>query len=85
MHVLWYNSDSIWLSLYVAYYLRFINPSAAELTEDNVKGKSVDEIFRRSTDGSNCPMARCWTPDEFIDMCAGAGFVAEYQGVIQTV
>ena len=41
----------------------------------------LEEIFRRSTDGSECPMARCYAPEEFIAMCKNAGFSkVEYQG-----
>ncbi len=75
-----YNRDSIWFHLYAAYYLRFINPSSAGLSKEDAEGKSVDEIFRMSTDGPGCPMARCWSPDEFIEMCSNAGFKVNYMG-----
>lgn len=74
-----YNRDSIWYHLYAAYYLRYID--ASMFNGKNIKEMSLDEIFRRSTDGINCPKADCYTEDEFCEMCKEAGWgKVEYLG-----
>ena len=70
-----YNKESIWWHLYVAYYLRFIDNSLFRELPDNIKeNMSMEEMFRRSTDGIMCAKAECYTPDEFSEMCKKAGF-----------
>lgn len=70
-----YNKRSIWYHLYASYILRFVDSSNIQCYPDEDTSKlTVDELFTRSTDGPECPMARCWTPEEFIEMCKEAGF-----------
>lgn len=70
-----YNKESIWWHLYAAYYLRFINDSIfSELSDEIKREMTLEERFRRSTDGITCAKAECYTPDEFINMCKSAGF-----------
>lgn len=80
-----YNKESVWWHLYAAYYLRFVDSSElVPYTKEQVHRMPLEEIFRRSTDGSECPMARCYAPEEFISLCKDAGFSRiEYQGGIQ--
>lgn len=76
-----YNRESIWFHLYVAYYLRYVDSSPIECSLDEAGKMSLDEIFRMSTDGPGCPLARCWSPDNFLKMCKDAGFCkVVYQG-----
>ena len=77
-----YNRDSVWYHLYAAYFLRFVDASPLyPLSMDEIQRMDVDDIFRRSTDGVNCPLARCWSPETFINMCIEAGFSrAEFLG-----
>ena len=76
-----YNRESIWYHLYAAYYLKYVNPMLIKCTLDETRTMDVDEIFRRSTDGSGCPLAWCWSPEVFMKMCKEAGFSkVEYQG-----
>jgi SAM-dependent methyltransferase len=67
-----YNADSVWRHLYVAYDKMIVEGRFADL--------DLDEAFRRCTDGEDCPISRSWHADEFIAMCDGAGFDAEYLG-----
>lgn len=65
-----YNKESIWWHLYAAYYLRFVDCSAlSPYSKEQVACMPLEEIFRRSTDGPECPMARCYEPEEFVKMC----------------
>jgi ubiquinone/menaquinone biosynthesis C-methylase UbiE len=70
--VMVYNRDSIWFHLYVA-YMRMI-------LEDEFPGRSIDDAFRASTDGPECPISRAYRPDEFTQLCRQAGFDAAYRG-----
>jgi ubiquinone/menaquinone biosynthesis C-methylase UbiE len=70
--VMVYNHESVWLHLYTAYVVMLLEGRHREL--------SVEDAFQLTTDGENCPMARCWRADDFIALCAEAGFRAEFLG-----
>lgn len=75
--VMVYNRDSVWLHLYVAYQKLII--------ENAYPGLNAEQAFHKTTDveadGSNkCPIARCYSAADFIQLCEGAGFRAEYVG-----
>lgn len=67
MRVMVYNYNSIWMHLYVAYALRL---------RDGVipADLPIRQAFTRSTDGPDCPIANCYTPEEFGAIAAAAGF-----------
>lgn len=65
--VMVYNFDSIWLHLYVAYTLRLKQATIPV-------GLPIREAFLRSTDGPNCPISNCYTPEDFGREAAKAGF-----------
>lgn len=67
-----YNRNSAWFHLYVAY--------DRVILQNALPGKSIDEVFAKSTDGSECPVSRCYRPDEFLEMCMQAGFQSEFEG-----
>ncbi len=67
-----YNRDSVWRHLYVAYELMLSNPAFA--------GLDLDDAFRRSTDGLDCPISRNYHGEAFVEMCAAAGLDAQYLG-----
>ena len=67
-----YNADSIWLHLYVAYEKMIL--------EKEFQGLTLHEAFARTTDTEDCPIARCYRPEEFLGLCEGAGFNAVYAG-----
>jgi SAM-dependent methyltransferase len=70
--VMVYNSDSIWLHLYVAYEKMLHDPDFA--------GMGLDEAFRRLTDGPDCPISRHYSHAEMTALCASAGFDTRYAG-----
>ena len=72
MHVMVYHYNSIWMHLKVAYHRAIVEGRFADL--------SSREQFARSTDGEDCPIARCYEPKEFIAVANAAGFEARFTG-----
>jgi ubiquinone/menaquinone biosynthesis C-methylase UbiE len=70
--VMVYNSDSVWLHLYVAYEKMLHDPRYA--------GFGLDEAFRRLTDGVDCPISRHYSAAQMTAICEQAGFSASYAG-----
>ena len=70
--VMVYNRDSVRFHLFAAYILQIVQGRFRHL--------SVEEAFGKTTDGEDCPIARCWRPAEFIEICRSAGFEAEFLG-----
>jgi ubiquinone/menaquinone biosynthesis C-methylase UbiE len=68
-----YNYDSLWMHLYVAYQLM--------LVEGRSSGKSLRQAFTASTDGPDCPISECYTPQEFLAMAGRAGLGGRLHGV----
>ena len=71
--VMVYNYDSLWVHLYVAYQRM--------LVEGLHSDKSLREAFTASTDGPDCPISECYTPQEFLDMARRAGLGGTLRGV----
>lgn len=67
-----YNRNSIWLHLYVAYQKMLMDASFL--------GLDIESAFARSTDGDNCPISRCYEPEDFIRICRMAGLEVQYLG-----
>jgi ubiquinone/menaquinone biosynthesis C-methylase UbiE len=67
-----YSRDSLWFHLYTAYHQLIL--------EKKYAGMSTAEAFPRTTDGEQCPTARCYRPEEFIRICESVGFTVEYVG-----
>ncbi|MDZ4368785.1 MAG: class I SAM-dependent methyltransferase [Afipia sp.] len=67
-----YNADSLWLHLYVAY--------ERQLVQGLDVGLDLAAAFQKSTDGPDCPVSRCYTPQAFIDLVARHGFAFERFG-----
>lgn len=69
IHIMVYNHDSIFFHVRIAYKLKggFI-------------GNDVDEVFKRSTDGINCPISKAYKAHEFIEICDNVGFKTEFVG-----
>lgn len=67
-----YNRHSLWLHLYTAYQ--------RVILENAFPGLTSEEAFARNVDGEDCPVARCYAPEEFLALCRGAGFEVEYVG-----
>jgi ubiquinone/menaquinone biosynthesis C-methylase UbiE len=70
--VMVYNRESVWLHLYTAYVVMEL--------EGQHRGVDVEEAFQLTTDGPECPIARCWRPRDFTALCAEAGFETEFLG-----
>jgi len=67
-----YNRDSVWMHLRVAWEL--------QIRDGRWAGLTAEEAFPRSTDGEECPIARCYSGDEFTAILVEAGFEARYVG-----
>jgi SAM-dependent methyltransferase len=67
-----YNRRSLWFHLYVAYVRMLIDGDFA--------GLAVEEAFKHSTDGEDCPISIPYDPDVFIGLLENAGFEADFIG-----
>ena len=68
-----YNYNSLFMHLYVNYSLRIL--------EGRFKGLGNREAFAVSTDGPGCPIADCYTPDEYMSFIQGVeGLQCEFTG-----
>lgn len=67
-----YNADSVWLHLYVAYEQMILR--------ERFQGMDLYEAFAKTTDTEECPISRCYKPEEFLCLCKDAGFNAVYAG-----
>jgi hypothetical protein len=72
MNIMVYNYDSLWLHLYVAYQRSIVEGLFPELT--------LREQFAKSTDGEDCPIANCYRPQEWLEICREVGLEAEFSG-----
>ena len=70
--VMVYSRPSIWFDLYTAYEQMIVRNVFA--------GLAVEQAFSMNTDGSDCPMARCYPTQEFVDLCKAAGFECQFAG-----
>ncbi|HEU4656843.1 MAG TPA: class I SAM-dependent methyltransferase [Capillimicrobium sp.] len=67
-----YNRDSVWFHLHVAWELL--------IRDGRWPGRTAAEVFHRTTDGEDCPIAECYTGAEFTQLLLEAGFEARYVG-----
>lgn len=72
LSIMVYNYDSIWLHLYVAYILR--------IEQGKYQDGSLLEAFRRSTDGTNCPISHCYKKEDFTKLVKSFGFTGGLSG-----
>lgn len=72
-----YNRESVWFHLYVAYEQMIV--------QSNYKGLATKQAYALTTDSSDCPISRCYNPEEFVLMCKQVGFSAEYAGGYYTL
>jgi len=73
IQVMVYNRDSLWFHLYCAYHLQVV--------QGRYSGASLEEVFRSSTDGDNCPVSRAYKPAEFINLARDAGLDLYLRGI----
>lgn len=67
-----YNRESVWFHLYANYVWRKENGISFDVNRN--------EVFRRTTDGPECPIANCYTVAEFTQLGEAAGFRVEHVG-----
>ncbi len=68
-----YNRDSLWFHLHVNYELM--------IKRNIFHNLSADEIFRISTDGFQCPVSKCFSPSDFIDICNKNKFKSKLKNI----
>ncbi len=72
LSVMIYNSESVWFHLYVGYIWK--------LKWKRNKDLSTREAFRLTTDGKECPIAKCYEKNEFMEIVSKAGFTGSHTG-----
>ena len=73
VRIMVYNRDSIWRNFYVPYILQH-RRRAIDLSVP------LDDAFRMSTDGPNCPVSRSYDSAALHELAAAAGFRCEVVG-----
>ncbi len=71
-NVMAYHEDSVWLHLYTAYVVQIV--------EGRYSDMPLDEAFKRTTDGPECPVSNYYSGEDFAALCGEAGFEAEFLG-----
>ena len=67
-----YHHDSLWMHLYVAYQKM--------LREGQFAGLSMRDAYEKTMDGPGCPIAKCYTAEEFGSLVESCGFRCEFTG-----
>lgn len=75
--VMVYNYDSIWMHLYCGYIYKKMFSWRASV--------SKQKIFKVTTDGEECPIVDCYTPDQFKAIAARNGFNCEFLGAAMSL
>lgn len=75
--VMVYNYNSIWMHLYVAYQRMILNNLGSNL--------SLKDAFRSSTDGPDCPISECYTPEQFLGLAHAVGLSGIFRGAAISV
>ena len=78
LRVMVYNYNSIWFHLNTAYLERLNLPNFGA-------GLSLYDIFKKTTDGKECPISKVYKPDEFLEIVRGIGFEGIYLGAAISV
>tara|TARA_B100000989_G_scaffold298935_1_gene291189 strand:+ start:872 stop:1816 length:945 start_codon:yes stop_codon:yes gene_type:complete len=73
VRVMIYNKNSIWYHLHVAFEMKIKKKVFTDLT--------LDELFSKTTDGFDCPISKCYQPEEFINICKKNRFKGKLIGV----
>lgn len=71
IRIMIYNYNSIWLHLNAAYILKILG---------NMNDKSLNDVFRVSTDTMYCPISHCYKSEDFIAICRSVGLEAKLLG-----
>ena len=73
VRVMIYNKNSIWYHLHVAFEMK--------IKKRLFTGLTLDELFSKTTDGFDCPISKCYKPQDFIDVCNKNRFKGKLVGV----
>lgn len=71
-NIMVYNYDSLWMHLFVAHHKQII--------EKAYQGLSLRDAFTSTTDTETCPIADCYTPEEFLGIAQRNGFEGVFTG-----
>ena len=77
VQVMVYHKDSFWLHFYVAYDL--------QIRKGMYPGMSALQAFHHTTDGEGCPIANCYSAEEFEALCGESGFACRLSGVAMSL
>jgi ubiquinone/menaquinone biosynthesis C-methylase UbiE len=72
IRIMVYNYNSIWAQLYVPYVIQMVKKINSDL--------SLEEAFRRSTDGDSCPISNYYTSEQYLDICQRSKLKGKYLG-----
>ena len=72
LQIMVYNYQSIWLHLYTSY--------VHQIEMGLYKHIPLLEAFRRTTDGPECPISKCYRPAEFLELMVSMGFEGRFKG-----
>jgi ubiquinone/menaquinone biosynthesis C-methylase UbiE len=72
-----YHYNSIWMHLYAGYIYKKMFPWRRQI--------SKQDIFKITTDGEECPIVNCYTPDQFAAIADRCGFRSEFQGAAMSL
>jgi ubiquinone/menaquinone biosynthesis C-methylase UbiE len=72
-----YHYNSIWMHLYAGYIYKKMFPWRRQIPKQ--------DIFKITTDGEECPIVNCYTPDQFAAIAARCGFRSEFQGAAMSL
>ncbi|MRS11739.1 MAG: class I SAM-dependent methyltransferase [Actinobacteria bacterium] len=71
-NVMVYGYNSVYIHLFIAYHL--------QACEGRSPGMELRKAFEAYADGEGCPIAACYLPDEFAQLCTDAGFETAFMG-----
>jgi SAM-dependent methyltransferase len=72
-----YNYNSIWMHLYAGYIYKKMFSWRKQIPKQ--------DIFKITTDGEECPIVNCYTPNQFAAIAARCGFRCEFQGAAMSL
>ncbi len=72
LRIMVYNKDSIWFHLKTAYQTQILAGKNSNMT--------TEEAFEKTTDGEDCPIAKCYTSDGFLSLMHEYGFEGVHLG-----
>jgi ubiquinone/menaquinone biosynthesis C-methylase UbiE len=70
--VMVYHYNSLWMHLYAGHVYKKTFPWRRQIPKQ--------DIFKITTDGEECPIVNCYTPEEFAAIAGRCGFRTEFRG-----